>query len=173
LLPAPAPVPLVKKVRLATVADQANDLEVAELSADEVAKAYANFENITGGPPAQDEELTLEQLSVLHALLAGAGPPYVDFAVWGPFGHRISKKMRLTGLQLGPRGELRQAECFGPATFLDWEASYKVWRTGCLMLGAMSINTLDLYYNTIKSYVQRYGPSVWMLLYQADVRARM
>ena len=41
------------------------------------------------------------------------------------------------------------------------------------MLDAMSSSTLDHYYDLVKSYMQRYGPSVWMILYQADVRARM
>ncbi len=81
--------------------------------------------------------------------------------------------MRLTDQQLGPRGELRQTESFGPATFGDWEVSFKVGRTGCLVLGAITISSLDLYHSLIKHFAQRYGGSVWMLLYQADVRSCM
>ena len=155
----------VKKMKIATVADQANDLEVPELGNTEVVAAYARFEDLTGGPPATNEELTIDQLTSLHALLQGSGPPYVDFAVWGPFGHRISKKMKMTGLVIGSKGELRQTECFGPSSFSDWEQSFRVWRTGCLMLNAITSSALDQYHDLIQRYFQRYGPSVWLILY--------
>ena len=80
------------------------------------------------------------------------GPPsilYVDFAVWGPFGHRISKKMKMVGLVMGPKGELHQTECFGPSTFSDWEQSFRVFRTGCMMLEAISSSALDQYHDLI------------------------
>jgi hypothetical protein len=165
--------PPAKKVKISTVADQGNDLEVPELNATVVAAAYAHFEALTGGQPATSEELTIDQLTSLHALLQGSGPPYVDFAVWGPFGHRISKKMKMVGLVMGPKGELHQTECFGPSTFSDWEQSFRVFRTGCMMLEAISSSALDQYHDLIQRYYQLYGPSVWLILYQADVRARM
>jgi hypothetical protein len=172
-VPGAAPAPAVKRVKLATVADQANDLEVPELGQAEVVAAYARFEATTGGPPSSSEELTTDQLTSLHALLQGTGPPYVDFAVWGPFGHRIAKKMKLSGLVIGAKGELRQTECYGPASYHDWEQSFRVWRTGCLMLNAISSATLDQYRDLIYRYVTRYGAPVWLILYQADVRARL
>jgi hypothetical protein len=162
-----------KKVKLSTVADQANDMEVVALSAEAVATAYANYEKITNGQPPPDVELTADQLTSLHALLGSSGPPYVDFSVWGPFGHRIAKKMKLTGLILGADGNLQTKECFGPSTFLDWEASFKVYRTGCIMLNAVSISALDAYRDLISNYVLRYGQAVWLIIYQADVRARL
>ena len=41
--------------------------------------------------------------SSLHALLLCAGPFYVDFAVWGPLGHRIAKESGLQGFCVGTR----------------------------------------------------------------------
>ena len=167
------PGPAAKKIKLATFVDQTNDLEVAELGEKEVMDAYLRFKKSTGGMPDQSEELTLEQLTSLHALLHGAGPPYVDFAVWGPFGHRIAKKNRLQGVVLGPKGELVPTEVYGPSNYHDWEQCFRVWRSGMLMLGAACTATLDAYGRLVYRYYARYGQTVWLLLYQADVRARL
>ncbi len=41
------------------------------------------------------------------------------------------------------------------------------------MLNAVSLSTLDRYHDVIKQYANRYGPKVWIIVYQADVRARL
>ena len=169
---APLPPP-GKKVKLSTVADQANDMEVGELTPAQIKAAYDKFENTMGGLPAPHEELTGEQLAALHALLQGSGPPYVDFSVWGPFGHRISKRVKLSALMRGPSGQLQPVELFGPPDFDSWEACFRVWRTGCLMLGAMTCAALDSYRDLMHLYHRRYGGASWGILYQADVRARL
>jgi hypothetical protein len=64
--PALVPVVAAKRVKLATVAEQANDLEVPELSREAASIAYANYEKLSGGPPARDVELTSDQLTSLH-----------------------------------------------------------------------------------------------------------
>jgi hypothetical protein len=165
--------PATKKVKLSTVADQANDLEVPEITREAVQVAYANYHKLTSGPPARDVELTAEQLTSMHALLQGEGTPYVDFAVWGPYGHRIARKVKMSGYTTGPQGELRHVECYGPPSFHDWEQSFKVWKTGLLMFNAVSLSAIDGYRDLIYSYWVRYGVTVWLILYQADVRARL
>lgn len=87
--------------------------------------------------------------------------------MWGPFSHEEA------GYVIGPKGELKVTECFGPGTFHGWERRFNVWRTGCLMFNAISISALDSYRNLIYGYWTRYGPTVWLVLYQSDVRARM
>ncbi len=64
-------------------------------------------------------------------------------------------------------------EIFGPACYADWEQCYHVFRIGCLMHNAVSLCTLDRYRDLIKSYWTRYGSKVWVIIYQADVRARL
>ena len=162
-----------KKVKVATVADQANDLEVQEMSQADVQAAYARYQSITGGPPAAHEELTLDQLSALHALFSGSSAPYVDFSVWGPFGHRITKRVKMQGMSINSAGELQPVELFGPGTFDAWDACFRVWRTGCIMLGAISTSCLDAYRDLMALYNRRYGKDSWVILYQADVRARL
>lgn len=170
--PQPASAP-GRKVKLSTVADQANDHEAESLSDIDVAAAYERYKKLTGGPPAPHEELTHSQLTALSALLGGQGPPYVDFSVWGPFGHRIQKKVKLTGLSLNSAGELHPLELFGPSDFESWDACYRVWRTGMLMLGAASLSTLESYREQVALYSRRYGRDSWVVIYQADVRARL
>jgi hypothetical protein len=171
--PSVSAAPPGKRIKLSTVADQANDGEVTELDAASVTAAYARFEALTGGAPEPHEELTLDQLSSLHSLLHGTTAPYVDFAVWGPYGHRIAKKVRMTGLVIGHHGELKPVEIFGPACVEDWEQCFHVFRTGCLMLNAVALGTLDRYRDLIKYYSARYSGKVWVIIYQADVRARL
>ncbi len=81
--------------------------------------------------------------------------------------------MRLTGLVIGHQGELKPVEIYGPSGFDDWEQCYHVFRTGCIMLNAVSLSTLDRYRDLIKGYSNRYGAKVWVIIYQADVRARL
>ena len=142
------------------------------MGAAKVTEAYARFASLTGGPPEPQEDLTLDQLSSLFALVSGTSAPYVDFAVWGPYGHRIAKKVRMTGMVIGHKGELKNIEIYEPACVADCEHFWFLFRTGCLMLGAVSLSTLDRYRDIIKSYANRYGPKVWVIVYQADVRCR-
>ena len=41
------------------------------------------------------------------------------------------------------------------------------------MLAAIDLGTLDMYRELIERYHATYGPQVWHLLYQCDVRARL
>ena len=94
-------------------------------------------------------------------------------AVWGPYHHRLAKKIRPKGIRLNSQGEIVPVEINGPADFEAWRESYSVFRTGCIMFGQISPARLDSYEHHIRSYHERYGRGCWALLYQADVRARL
>ena len=47
--------------------------------------------------PPLDEDPTANQLVCLRALLNEGRAPYVDFAIWGPYGGRTEKKLSLAG----------------------------------------------------------------------------
>ncbi len=70
-------------------------------------------------------------------------------------------------------GILQQAQLFGPPNIDEWLAGFAVFRTGAIMLGEISPATLDLWVKVITGYASRYGPEVWALVYQTDVRARL
>ena len=168
----PPPATSKKKVKMSTVADQINDQEVDVLDDEKINQCYAAYNAIFKDIPPEGEECTIEQLSGLHELLKSGAPPYVDFALWGPHGYRMMRRLRLTGLLMGEGGHLRHVELPGPPDFAMWEKCYRVLRTGLLMLEAVSVSALDAYAAHFKRYHERYGPRVFLIQYQAEVRTR-
>ena len=116
LLALPPP-DITKKVKMNLVADQVYDQELPVLSDTDITKLYKNYTDVFGDMPPPEEEITVEQLTALDALVKSGAPPYVDFAVWGPHGYRLMRKLRMTGMQLMPGGDFRQVELAGPPTF--------------------------------------------------------
>lgn len=177
----PAPMPAApaatgtgaKKIKMATVINQTDDNEVEQLTPAVVSQAYQVYHQKTGGFPPDDEELSTEQLSSLHAVFMSKRAPYTDMAVWGPFHHRIQKKMKMKGLRFSPTGEIVPVELYGPPDFEAWRECYMVFRTGAIMFEQISPARLDMYEKTIRSYAERYGRPCWPIIYQADVRARL
>lgn len=55
-------------------------------------------------------------MTALHMLLCGQGPPYLDLPVWGPFGGRISKSVKLMGMTINTDGQLTPMQLYGPST---------------------------------------------------------
>ena len=154
-----------KRVKLAAV------LEGQGARGEVVKEAYERFAAVAGEEPAPHEELTRDQLSGLHALQQGSGPPCVDFIVWGPFGHRFAKRVKLTGMVIGAGGQLQPTELFGPPDIETWSQSFRVWRTGLIIiLDAVSPGTLDAYHDMVRQHSMRCTASTWVLQYQADVR---
>ena len=162
-----------RSIRMATVVDQALDDEIKGMIDTDVEAAYERYRLKMGDVPRPEEDVTREQLAGLQALFKGSSPPYVDFAIFGPFGRRIQKKLKMSGMVIGASGALQQQALLGPPTVDDWKASFMVFRTGAIMLGQISPAACDAYMLHIISYAARYGSEVWPLVYQADVRARL
>ena len=158
LLALPPP-DFTKKVKMNLVADQVYDQEIPCLSDSDITTLYENYTDAFGDMPTPDEEITVEQLTALDALVKSGAPPYVDFAVWGPHGYRLMRKLRKSGMQLMPGGDFRQVELAGPPTFGMWQRWYMCLKTGLLMLKAVSIAKLLKYHEQQKRYHERYGPA--------------
>ena len=133
---------------------------------------YAVYRKLMGHDPRPEEDITAEQLSGLKALFTSGAAPYVDLAIWGPFGQRTQRKLKLSGLVLGTDGVLQQVQLYGPPDVETWAAGFAVFRTGCIMLEEVSISTLALWSIMVSEYTARYGSAVWALIYQTEVRAR-
>ena len=160
-------------VKMATVVDQAHGGETAPMSESDVADAYERYRLKQGDVPSAEEDVTREQLTGLKTLFADGAPPYADFAIFGPFGRRIQKRLKTSGLVIGASGALQMQAILGPPTIDDWKASWIVFRTGSIMLDQITPATCDYYMKHIAEYAARYGPEVWPLVYQSDVRARL
>ena len=167
--PAPA-----NRVKMSLVLKQGDDTEVEIVSDRTIADGHARWDRLygSGSRPSPDVEASEAQLSCLKHLVDSGQVPVVDFAVWGPHGNRIERKLRLTGAVFAPDGSLRNIEIAGPPTIDVWLSAWEVFSTACIMLDVFDLGTLLSYKDHILRLHSRYGPQVWLLLYQADTRFR-
>jgi hypothetical protein len=112
--PPPAAVKAGRSIKLSTLVDQASDLEVDAMPLPEVEAAYLTYKTKMGDMPRPEDDVIAEQLAVLRALFAIGAPPYVDLALWVPYGRHIHKNLKLTGLVMTASGTLQQAQLYGP-----------------------------------------------------------
>jgi hypothetical protein len=164
-----------RKIKLNAVLSQTSDAEVEVLDVTQISVAYARYETVFGSgvrPPA-DAEPTTEQLTGLNHILKSWAAPYLDFAIWGPHGHRIIRRLRLSGLQFAGDGTLRTIELNGPADLDMWLSCYRLLEVAFVMLDIADLGPLQRYKDMIVQYHKRYGAAVWHLLYQADTRTRL
>lgn len=171
--PASSKATSAERTKLSEVIDQISAAEIDPLPDNDVEAAYALLKSKTGELPAEDEDLTSEQLSALSHLVTSNKVPYADFAVWGPFGVRIRRRTKFTGHIIGPNGDLAKVELLGPACCTIWCDCYLVLRTGLMMLDQVDAAVLDRYRNQFCKFVARFGEEVWAIAYQADVRCRL
>jgi hypothetical protein len=98
---------------------------------------FPEYRRKYGDMPAPDIEPTAEQISAVHQLMASEAPPYVDFSIFGPHGHRTLRKLSHTALQYNPLdGSWKHKEQDGPASFDTWWKSWRVFKTTMLLLDA-------------------------------------
>eukprot|EP00971_Amphidinium_carterae_P349963 6491318-Amphidinium_carterae.1 len=165
--------PAVKRIKLSQVLDQNREDEIAPLKNAEVVTAYARYVEVMGSDPSPDETPTSEQLASIKHVVSLSCPPFADFAIFVPNASRLVKKMKLGGMSLRDDGTFVHEEIKGPATFELWKRCYKVWRTTVIELDIICPGHADMYCDKVERLHTRYGASVWHLLYQADVRARL
>ena len=108
-----------RKLKLKDLVDQITEEEADLLTDVQVAACYAKFEALMGEDeePGREEDPTIEQLSAVQHLLTTGTSPYVDFGIFGPYGHRILRKVKLTGVKWNASNELARIEINGPATY--------------------------------------------------------
>lgn len=162
----------IARIKLAVIIDQSKEEEVVIMPDAEIQKCYSEYDKVMGGPPDPDVEGTNEQLTGIKHLIDTSRPPYADFAIFGPHGHRMARKLKLAGMVIDGSGQLRQIEMLGPPTYEDWDKCYGILRTLLVMLRQVVLVRLDRYRTLIHDYAVRYGPKVWHIIYQADVRCR-
>ncbi len=168
----PAPTPS-KKIKLSSLVDPAAEAELIPLSAGALRDLFARYQQDRGGPPGEEVEPTLEQISAIKQLVDSNTPPYVDFALFGPHGRRFLKKLTYveTIFQVSSGTWVRR-ELPGPSNYEAWERSWGVFECASILLRIISPERLIAYQTRIRKFVTLYGPSAWPVIYQADVRMR-
>ena len=171
----------VKVFSAETVLDQSDKkTEFKSLTPDEVLECYRRYNTKLGSgsaaappvTPHPDEEPTVDQLSGIKALVDTGSPPYADFAIFGPHANRLKKKIAMAGYVMARDGTFHMTELKGPSNIAEWKDSFGIFKTCCIMLNVMSPAALDNYSDHITRLNVKYGESVWLILYQTDVRAR-
>lgn len=164
-----------RKIKLSAIISQIDDTELTVADEKEVLKCYARYEAVfgQGERPAKDCEPTAEQLTGLQHLCKQGSPPYADFSIFGPFGHRMMKRIKLSGYFIERDGTLRTVELYGPTNLGAWLQSYNVLMTVLVMIDAVDLGHLQKYRSHIERLAERYGPRVWSVIYQGDVRCRL
>ena len=103
-----------------------------------------------GEPPAPDIEPTAEQLGAVKQLVDSGAPPYVDFALFGPHGRSLLKKLTYTESCYNPStGDWTKLELPGPADIAGWMRSWFVLECTLLLLELVKPERLRNYLDRI------------------------
>lgn len=161
-----------RKLKMSAVVDQTLDAEVQPLTTDVVHNMYEAYKAKYGDVPSPEAEPTTDQLSAVSQLLGSKATPYVDFAVYGPNGLRLLRKLTFSAISLNSQGEWQRKEMPGPPDWEAWYAIFRCVRTTFLLLEAMSAERMDAYAEHIRQFAIRFGADCWDLVYTADVHMR-
>ena len=159
-------------VKLGEVVLQGSESKVKLISEADLRAATLVYKKREGAYPEKEDLPTLEQASAFLALIFVKNSVYVDFAVFGPHGDRLIKRVGFEAMAIGPDGKMQRVEMLGPASYREWYLSFRVFRTLCIMFELVSPARLDRYAAKIQKFVGDY-PDTWGLIYQTDVRARL
>ena len=159
-------------LKMASLLDQADDSELHPATRDQIQAWQQCYLQVMGAPPQEEEDVTDQQLAALNKRINLQGmAPYVDFSVWLPFGRKAMKSQKFrTYFPLGD-GSYLMKDLPGPQNFQQWLVSWRVFKTGAIMLGAVSLASLQLYERAIEKLVLQW-PRVWGLICAAEDKAR-
>ena len=170
--PTAPPGPMAARFKVNLVSDQASEVELEVLPDAEVTAPYSNYAVVAGGLPPADEDPSVYQLSVVADHIKNLRVPYVDFSIFVPHANRHMKRLKMNGSMMGADGRLVPVELYMPPTYDQWEKCYNILATILRMTKVVSLVAVDRYRAHIRKFATRYGPKVWHLVYQADVRMR-
>ncbi len=106
-------------------------------------------------------------------MISTGSTPYVDFAIFGPYGRRLLRKLTFISYHYNaPEGTWKRLELPGPPDFEAWWGSWLVLKCTFLLLGGFKPERLDLYGEHLRSFLTKYGQDCWFIMYQADIRMR-
>ena len=168
--PAPAQAaPAAATRKACEVIDQADDSSFTVLSKTEVAAFRERYVKAVGDDPPDAARPTTDQLSALQGRLSQGRAPYVDLALFGPYGDRIGKTMKFAA-QVFVDGALRTKQVAPPSTYEAWVGSWEVFRSAMLMVGAATPASLDKYAMGIKRLWSTHGN--WSVIQVSDDKCR-
>eukprot|EP00439_Symbiodinium_sp_Y106_P048834 s2768_g6.t1 len=157
---------------MASLVDQTDESELLPPDHATVQTWLQRYTLAMGAAPEEEEEPTEAQLAGLHKrTLILDQAPYVDFAVWVPFGRRALKTQKFRVYHPLGDGSYLMREMPGPQNFREWLSSWRVFKVAALMLGILSLAVMLSYEKLIERLVVQW-PQAWGLICQAEDKAR-
>ena len=169
---APPPATPSAKVKFNAVLDQHDETETSLASEAQIVAWGKNWVAFAHGPPLDEEDPTIEQLSALyHRVLVLLGSPYADFAVFTPFNRRVARANKFTAHIPQADGSWLSKEIPGPQNFEAWCFCWRVFRCAMIQLDIAREAALSRYFQVISTLVLEW-PECWSIIYLADDKAR-
>ena len=160
-----------RKLKMNNIIDQADDGEFTVQNEDTKAAWYQRYLEVVGGWPQEEEEPTMEQLSgVQRRLQVQDTAPYVDFAIFVPYGSKALRASKFRNYTLTSSGYTTK-DLPGPSGFIQWRACFRILRTTLIMLDAVSLAALHNYEAHVERLTRTFS-TAWHLIYSADELAR-
>ena len=123
-----APGALLRKIRMATVVDQGDDSEFAPADAQQITIWHQRYASLMGAPAPEEEEPASDQLQALNQRVYSMSvAPYVDHAVWGPYGRKATRANKFRTWIPTADGRYISKELPRPENFQQWQASWRVF----------------------------------------------
>jgi len=157
-------------VALADVVDQASRAHTKPLTFTELTICRNRYVAAAGCAPPDEQTPSAEQLAALRALIASGRVPYVDFAVWGPYGARVAR-FKKTEAAIFVGNTIVQKRVDGPTSFDAWLASWDLFTVAMVSLGAARLGNL-MKYRAGMVQLTRLFPAHWSVLQTTDMILR-
>jgi len=169
---APAAVTAEPALKLSVVIDPALEAVLVRLPPSDIRTLYTRYVATHGGEPNEDIEPTIEQISAMAQVVSANMPPYADVSLFGPHGHRLLSKLTYQAWSFQFSGTWQRRELPGPPTFELWWSSFRVLRVVYLLLEIFDAQTIEGYWEFVRTFTQTYGGAAWFIVYNADIRMR-
>ena len=159
--------------RISEVCDQSDHAEVAPWSQTRVREALKVFKQGNKGVACKTKYTpSALQLAALEYKLRTQGSAYVDFGVWRPNAGRLEKRMRLTIHHRNSKGDWIPFEIAGPASFVEWQAGWRVFCVAMRCMDEADQPVLDEFERTVEELNDIFGESCWWIVAQGEGRMR-
>ena len=159
-------------VAVAHVLDQTSTEQLALLPQADVDRLRQNLHTKLGGEPLESEAFTDAQLTAFKRRLDAGGSPACDYAILGPYGNRMERRMKFTATYRDAAGHERTLEVAGPDTIDTWESCHQVFKNLCLACDVSKSNTLDNYKSRFKERCAEFSGQ-WGLAMCAEATCRL
>ena len=165
-----------EKLQLCDFIDQTVKGTFEVLPAAEIAQLRQRLVDIIGVPPPSEEKPSDEQISALaHRVRVQnngrMNPPWVEFAIFGPYGSRTARMRQFTAHVLTRDGTWSQKTLRGPSSYAQWEAAWTVFANTMIMLDLASPGSLQQYQRGIRR-LDRLFPGDWPSIAALDEEVR-